>query len=144
MSTMNISLPDSLKSFVDEQVIRCGYGTVSEYVRELIRTDQDRRRLRGLLLAGAASAPAEPADTAYFDALGLCIRRFKTTSRSVPQWPVDARSTVSFGRLLLGQQRPRTTRGYAIMAIELARTGIQESPCFALCPLPKPKISCHA
>lgn len=42
MSTINISLPDSLKSFVDEQVNQRGHGTSSEYVRELIRKDQDR------------------------------------------------------------------------------------------------------
>lgn len=54
MSTMNISLPEVLKSFVDEQVSQGAYGTSSEYVRELIRRDQDRLRLRrGLLLAGA-------------------------------------------------------------------------------------------
>ncbi len=75
MSTMNISLPDSLKSFVDDQVSRCGYGTSSEYVRELIRKDQDRLKLRGLLLAGAESAPAAPADAAYFDALRRRVRR---------------------------------------------------------------------
>ena len=67
MSTMNISLPDSLKSFVDEQVSLRGYGTSSEYVRDLIRKDQDRLQLRGLLLAGAASNPAAPADASYFD-----------------------------------------------------------------------------
>lgn len=66
MSTMNISLPDSLKSFVDDQVSQRGYGTSSEYVRELIRKDQDRLQLRGLLLAGAASPPAAAADAAYF------------------------------------------------------------------------------
>lgn len=69
MSTMNISLPDSLKVFVDEQVSQRGYGTSSEYVRELIRKDQDRLQLRQLLLAGAASAPAGPADAAYFAGL---------------------------------------------------------------------------
>ena len=53
---MNISLPDTLKSFVDEQVSQRGYGTSSEYVRELIRRDQDRVQLKELLLAGAASA----------------------------------------------------------------------------------------
>jgi antitoxin ParD1/3/4 len=66
MSTMNISLPDSLKRFVDDQVSQRGYGTSSEYVRELIRKDQDRLQLRGLLLTGAVSPPATPADATYF------------------------------------------------------------------------------
>lgn len=69
MSTMNISLPEGLKSFVDEQVATRGYGTSSEYVRELIRKDQDRQRLRELLLAGAASAPSSAADDAFFEGL---------------------------------------------------------------------------
>ena len=75
MSTMNISLPDSLKSFVDEQVSERGYGTSSEYVRELIRKDQDRQHLRGLLLDGAASNPAAPADASYFDGLRDRVRQ---------------------------------------------------------------------
>ncbi len=75
MSTMNISLPDSLKSFVDEQVNQRGYGTSSEYVRDLIRKDQDRQHLRGLLLDGAVSLPAAHADTAYFDALRNRVHR---------------------------------------------------------------------
>ncbi|MDE1949739.1 MAG: type II toxin-antitoxin system ParD family antitoxin [Burkholderiales bacterium] len=69
MSTMNISLPEALKSFVDEQVNTRGFGTSSEYVRELIRKDQERLQLRGLLLAGASSKPAAAADAAYFGAL---------------------------------------------------------------------------
>ena len=69
MSTMNISLPDTLKAFVDEQVAGRGYGTSSEYVRELIRKDQDRQRLRRLLLDGAESAPGAPADEVYFEGL---------------------------------------------------------------------------
>ena len=69
MSTMNISLPDALKSFVDEQVSQRGYGTSSEYVRELIRKDADRMHLRGLLLQGAASEPTAAADASYFAAL---------------------------------------------------------------------------
>lgn len=74
MSTMNISLPDNLKSFVDEQVSQRGYGTSSEYVRELIRKEQDRLQLRALLLAGAASAPSAPADKAYFESLRERVR----------------------------------------------------------------------
>jgi len=75
MGTMNISLPDPLKSFVDEQVKQRGYGTSSEYVRDLIRKDQERTRLRGLLLEGAASPPAGAADAAYFDGLRKRVRR---------------------------------------------------------------------
>ena len=71
---MNISLPESLKSFVDEQVVQGDYGTSSEYVRELIRKDQDRRHLRGLLLAGGASPQVGPADAAYFSGLRDKIR----------------------------------------------------------------------
>lgn len=69
MTTMNISLPDSLKSFVDEQVTQRGYGTSSEYVRELIRKDADLLRMRGMLLKGAASAPTAPVDATYFSTL---------------------------------------------------------------------------
>ena len=74
MSTMNISLPEALKSFVDGQVSARGYSTSSEYVRELIRKDQDRQRLRGLLLEGAASPHATPADADYFDRLRSRVR----------------------------------------------------------------------
>ncbi len=69
MSTMNISLPEGLKAFVDEQVAGGGFSTSSEYVRELIRRDQGRLQLRGLLLEGASSAAAGPADPAYFESL---------------------------------------------------------------------------
>jgi antitoxin ParD1/3/4 len=75
MSTMNISLPDSLKSFVDDQVSQRGYGTSSEYVRELIRKDQERQQLRALLLAGATSAPTTVADAGYFEGLRERVRK---------------------------------------------------------------------
>lgn len=66
---MNISLPESLRSYVEEQIAQRRYSTTSEYVRELIRRDQDRQHLRELLLAGAASEPGPVADGAYFDGL---------------------------------------------------------------------------
>lgn len=75
MSTMNISLPDSLKQFVDQQVATAGYGTSSEYVRELIRHDQERTRLRDLLLQGAQSAPTGLADKQYFADLRADIEK---------------------------------------------------------------------
>lgn len=66
---MNISLPETLKTFVDLQVSERGYGTSSEYVRELIRKDQDRLQLREKLLAGASSSPAASINETYFDGL---------------------------------------------------------------------------
>ena len=75
MGTMNISLPETLRSYVDEQVRVRGYGTSSEYVRELIRLDLDRQRLRGLLLEGASSAPGPAADRTYFEGLRARARR---------------------------------------------------------------------
>ena len=49
-------------------------GSSSEYVRELIRKDQDRQLLRGLLLEGASSPLAVTADADYFDELRDRIR----------------------------------------------------------------------
>ena len=43
MSTLNISLPDSMRKFVDRLVARGECSTASEYVRQLIREDQRRR-----------------------------------------------------------------------------------------------------
>ena len=74
MATMNISLPEALKSFVDDQVSTRGYSTSSEYVRELIRKDQDRQRLLNLLLEGAASPSAVSADADWFDRLRGRVR----------------------------------------------------------------------
>jgi antitoxin ParD1/3/4 len=67
MSTMNISLPDALKAFVDSQVERGHYGTSSEYLRELIRRDQSRLTLRQLILDGLESKPLQPVNSAYWE-----------------------------------------------------------------------------
>ena len=74
MSTMNISLPDALRAFVEEQVRSGGYASSSEYLRQLIREEQDRKALRALLLEGAASDPTAPADQAFFDRLRDRVR----------------------------------------------------------------------
>lgn len=67
MATMNISLPDELKQFVDEQVAEHAYGSASEYLRELIRKQRDVERLRNLLLDGANSGPATQMEPDFFD-----------------------------------------------------------------------------
>lgn len=67
MQSMNISLPDPLKEFVDGQISTGRYSSVSEYVRELIRADEKRKAeeiLEAKLLEGLNSAETEltPAD----------------------------------------------------------------------------------
>ena len=55
MQSMNISLPEPLKEFVDGQIASGRYSSASEYVRELIRDDEKRKaqeRLESLLLEG--------------------------------------------------------------------------------------------
>lgn len=74
MSTMNVSLPDELKSYVDGQVGDGGYGSTSEYVRELIRRDKERQQLRLVLLDGAASSQGPVADASYFTSVRDRIR----------------------------------------------------------------------
>ena len=69
MATMNISLSDDLKQFVDQQVAEHAYTSTSEYLRELIRKQRDVARLRGMLLDGFNSGPTELADDAFFAGL---------------------------------------------------------------------------
>jgi len=72
---MNVSLPEELRAFVDEQVGEGRYGSTSEYVRDLIRRDQDRQRLRTLLLAGATSDLGPVADADLFSQLRSRLHR---------------------------------------------------------------------
>jgi antitoxin ParD1/3/4 len=76
MATMNISLPDDLMAYVDERVSSGGYGTSSDYVRELIEREQSGvDHLRQLLLEGAASPIEGPIDDAFFESLHERIGR---------------------------------------------------------------------
>jgi len=43
MTSLNISLPEALKEYVEGQVASGDWATPSEYVRELIRQDKERR-----------------------------------------------------------------------------------------------------
>ncbi len=58
MESMNISLPEPLKQFVDGQIQTGRYSSASEYVRELIRADEKRKaeeELEAKLLEGLSS-----------------------------------------------------------------------------------------
>ena len=63
MDTMNIALPQNMKQFVQRQVARGGYSSVSEYVRDLIRSDQKekaRAALEAEVLKGLGSGDSTP------------------------------------------------------------------------------------
>ena len=63
MTSLNISLPQALKEFAEEQAARGGYTSVSEYCRELLRAAQRQQaeaKLEALLLEGVESGPAQP------------------------------------------------------------------------------------
>lgn len=71
-TTMNIALTDTLRAWVAQRVGSGAYGNASEYVRDLIRKDQEalrRQALRALLEQGLASGPAEPFTAADWDEL---------------------------------------------------------------------------
>ena len=63
MTTMNVSLPDTLRDYIEQQVRIGGYGSSSEYIRDLIRQDQKQKaqeHLQTLLLEGLDSGEALP------------------------------------------------------------------------------------
>lgn len=58
MTTLNISLPESMRAFIDEQIAKGDYSTASEYIRDLIRQDQKQAaqmKLETMLLEGLDS-----------------------------------------------------------------------------------------
>jgi antitoxin ParD1/3/4 len=75
MSSVNISLPDSLRAFVERRTDEEGYGTVSDYFRALILKDQQRQgeaRLETLLLEGLNSGDPIEVTPQY---IGAKLRR---------------------------------------------------------------------
>jgi antitoxin ParD1/3/4 len=63
MDTMNIALPQTMKQFVQQQVARGEYSSVSEYVRDLIRSDQKEKARAALeveVLKGLNSGDSTP------------------------------------------------------------------------------------
>jgi antitoxin ParD1/3/4 len=90
MTTVTISLPESLKTFIDDQLATKGYGNVSEYFRSLLRDAQERdeeARMEALLLEGLATGGDDiPLTRAFWkdlktEALGLA-KKHKTRKKS--------------------------------------------------------------
>ena len=77
MSTMNISLPNELKQFVDQRIQSEGYGSSSEYLRELIRRDRDRAQFRQYVLDGMQSPLQGCVDASYFESLRQRVQKHR-------------------------------------------------------------------
>jgi len=81
MLTINISLPDHLKEFVDNQVESGGYSSVSDYVRDLIRIDEKRKtqeKLEALLMEGIQSSePTEMTRQDWDDIRREALKQFE-------------------------------------------------------------------
>ena len=83
-TSLNVSLPEGLKAFVKERVAEGRYSTPSDYVRELIRSDQKRQakeRLDQLLLEGLET-PAEEVSPEYLEELRRDVRRVIAQKRA--------------------------------------------------------------
>lgn len=70
MATMNVSLPDPMKCWVEERTRDGSYSNTSDYVRDLIRRDQSRQQaiveIQGLVDEGLASGDARVFDMRAF------------------------------------------------------------------------------
>ena len=89
MTTVTISLPESLKEFIDRQLATKGYGNVSEYFRSLLRDaqkEEEDARLQALLLEGLASGNDIPMTRDFWKQLKVEARgiagKHKTRKRS--------------------------------------------------------------
>lgn len=84
MRSMNISLPESMKNFVDAEVASGGYGTASEFIRDLLRDAQKRKArasVDGLLLQGLQSEASELTRADW----NQLKRRVRNRSRKAPK-----------------------------------------------------------
>jgi antitoxin ParD1/3/4 len=85
MQTMNISLPDPLKQFIEEQVSAGGYSSTSEYMRELVRADQKRKarqELEEILLTALRSGEPTEVTPEMWEELRAKIRTRATARES--------------------------------------------------------------
>lgn len=86
MSSVNISLPDSLRAFVERRTEEQGYATMSDYLRDLILRDQERQgqgRLEELLLEGLNSGDAIEVTPGYIGAkLQRLVQQHTTQGKS--------------------------------------------------------------
>ena len=93
MATLNISLPDTMKNFVEEEVTTGGYNTTSEYFRTLVRDAQERKakaRLESLLLESMNGSDTATMTEADWEEVRREIRE-RVTHRKLQELRQDVR-----------------------------------------------------
>jgi len=85
MATLEISLPDALKEFAQEQANKAGHSDVSRYVQTLLEGEQRRRaksELEAKLLSSLNSGPSIKADDAFWEDIDAQIRKDRSRRAS--------------------------------------------------------------
>jgi antitoxin ParD1/3/4 len=74
MTTLPITLPDSLTTYLQEQIDSGSYPTPSDYIQALIQQDQARRTQESLLLEALDSGSATPMTEQDWDSIRAAVR----------------------------------------------------------------------
>ncbi|SKB14956.1 putative transcriptional regulator [Planktothrix sp. PCC 11201] len=79
MNLLNLSLPESIQTFVEQQVAKGGYGNANEYILDLLRQEQVKiERVESLLLEGLESGePIELTDEWWDQKRSQLIQHFQ-------------------------------------------------------------------
>ena len=75
MATMNVSLPDPMKDWVEEQVKTGHYSNTSDYIRDLIRRDQEYRDRSEALIKALIAGEKSGASNRSLDAVWSGVRK---------------------------------------------------------------------
>ncbi|VXD21849.1 putative transcriptional regulator, CopG/Arc/MetJ family [Planktothrix serta PCC 8927] len=79
MNLLNLSLPESIQTFVEHQVVKGGYANANEYILDLLRQEQVKiERVESLLLEGLESGePIELTDEWWDQKRSQLIQHFQ-------------------------------------------------------------------
>jgi antitoxin ParD1/3/4 len=128
MATLTISLPDSLKAFIDAQIATKGYGNVSEYFRSLLRAAQakeEEARLEALLLEGLA-ANRLPLDAEFLKGIQVktakVLEKFETKAARAD--PADFQGILTKAGTLPPQEGDEIPQGW----LDAPESGSEPAP----------------
>ena len=81
MASLNVSMPDDLREFIDKRTNQGGFSTSSEYVRHLVREDKRRQTLEGKLLEALDERSLKDLEPDFFDRLRARLPKGKKQAK---------------------------------------------------------------